>query len=199
MKALMEIIYSLPFIIGFFAGLIGMRIYQQVWCHYQNKHHPHPDGTPHKVGRISPRAVGALIVLGVTAYVLVQVKETEQHYIELGNEMWRCQAEFLDTMNTRTQITTENDRVSAEQRELLGEIQNLQTTWIERLMDPPPELEGSSLTDQRRVDYTRTVTRLYYDRITTLLKQVNQLNDHQLELERARADNPLPPPTCPRP
>ncbi|AXN53290.1 membrane protein [Mycobacterium phage Thonko] len=188
MQSVLTVIYSLPFLLGFVAGLIGMRAAQETRCRWLERHQPLPDG--------KRRRVGGLIAFGVLGYVLVQVGQTEQHYRDLGNEMRRCQIEFNTSLNKRAEITQENDRLSREQRDLFAELERLQAVWIGRLINLPPELIDLPQADVRVQDYGRTVTRIYQERAETLRGKVDAISKRQAELERERAANPLPPPSC---
>jgi hypothetical protein len=94
-----------------------------------------------------------------------------------------CVREFNDVLRTRVQITTENDEVSREQRELIYQ-------WIHGLIFPAdPATARLELDDPRREQDALELT------IRTD-KRFRELIEQQRGYERQRAENPLPPATC---
>ncbi|MGV0793002.1 hypothetical protein [Mycolicibacterium sp. XJ1819] len=93
-----------------------------------------------------------------------------------------CVREFNHVLRERASVTTQNDQISIEQRELIY-------TWIHALIFPPPDIAALHDNHPLRRDYALRLT------IATDMKFA-ELIEKQREYERVRAANPLPPPTC---
>ncbi len=198
MTNVLTVIYSLPFIVGALAGAVGMRLYQRHQCKVADKLHPLPDGRRRAVPGISRTWMGYLLSAAVLGYVLLQVGQTEAHYRELGDEMRRCQLEFQSALVARSRITSENDELSREQRDLLGEAVSAQALWLSRIVDLPDNIAALAPDDPRVQQYGQTVTRIYRERTDGIRERVLEISDRQAELQKQRAENPLPEPTCGR-
>lgn len=196
MTSVLGVIYSLPFVIGALVGAIGMKLYQRAVCRHLDKTHPLPVGRKRHAPEISRVWLGGLISLGVLGYVLLQVDQTERHYLSLGDEMRRCQAELQQNLIDRAAITTENDALSKQQRDLFVELDELQGVWLTRLITPPPDIAVLPPTDQRRQDYGITVTRGYNERASKLRAEARAIADRQVQLQVERDQRKYPPPTC---
>lgn len=196
MTSVLEVLYSLPFVVGALAGAVGMHLWQRAQCHHADKIHPLPGGRKRPPPRISPMWAGGLITVAVLGYVLLQVGQTERHYRELGDEMRRCQVEFQTALVARSKITAENDRLSREQRDLLAESDQAEALWISRIVDLPDDIAELPAGDERVTEYGRTVTRVYRERIDKINARVQEISDRQVQLEKERAANPLPEPSC---
>jgi hypothetical protein len=197
-NAVLETIYSLPFLIGLLVGMGGQRAYCLIKARRADKRHPLPGGGHRRVGGISMTWVGGLVAVGVLGYVLLQVDQTETHYRQLGDEMRRCQIEFNTALRARAAITTENDQLSREQRDLLAESDEAESTWISRLINLPEDIASLTPDDPRRQDYGQTITRVYFERATKINLRITAISDRQRQLDQERLDHPLPEPTCGR-
>lgn len=93
-----------------------------------------------------------------------------------------CVREFNQVLRERSKVTTENDQISIEQRELIYD-------WIHELLFPPPEIAKLPGSHPAREKWAIDLT-LKTD--AAFAKSIQQ----QRENEAHRAANPLPPPTC---
>lgn len=196
MSDVLSLFYSLPFVAGGLAGILGMKLYQRLQCRYQDRHHPLPDGAKHPVPSINRMFWGGLLTVAILGYVLLQVGQTEQHYRDLGSEMRRCQVEFMSALKARADISAENDKLSREQREYLAQSDQAEALWIDRLINLPPEIAALPSSDDRVQQYGRTITRIYFERIGKINEKIADVSKRQVELEQWRRDNPLPSPSC---
>jgi hypothetical protein len=93
-----------------------------------------------------------------------------------------CVREFNQVLRERAAVTTENDRLSIEQRKLIYD-------WIHNLIFPPPhiaELPGSHpVREKWAIGLTLETDKKFAESI-----------QQQRENDARRAANPLPPPTC---
>lgn len=115
--------------------------------------------------------VAVPFVFGLTMFVAVQNQQNAD-----------CVREFNHVLRQRSEITTENDSISLEQRQLLYD-------WIHSLVFPPPDIAGLDGADPRREKWALDLT------IETDHKFDESMRI-QRENEAERAAHPLPPPTC---
>jgi hypothetical protein len=111
------------------------------------------------------------LAVGVIAYMAVQTQTNAD-----------CVREFQQVLRERSQVTSENDRISTDQRELIY-------GWLHALIFPPSEVAMLDTHDPRRQEYALQLTRATDAKFAELIAQ-------QREFEQIRARNPLPPATC---
>jgi hypothetical protein len=93
-----------------------------------------------------------------------------------------CVREFNQVLRERSEITSENDKLSVEQRSLIYD-------WIHSLLFPPPEIASLPGSDPRREKWAISRTLETDESFKASIEQ-QRANDAR------RAANPLPPPTC---
>lgn len=111
-----------------------------------------------------------LVVL-LAAYMAVQNQQNAN-----------CVREFQQTLRERSAITSDNDRLSIEQRVLVYD-------WMHGLVFPPEDIAALPGSDPRREKYALDLTIATDKKFEASLEQ-------QRENDARRAANPLPPPTC---
>lgn len=190
------IVFSLPFLIGMLVGVVAQRGYCWAVAKYQDHTNPLPRGQRHRPAAINRVWLAGIVTFVVFGYILVQVNQTEEKYRTLARDVAACQREFNEALSKRSAISTENDRLSIEQRELLAEVDTAEAGWINQLINPPSDIAALELDDPRRQAWNIDVTRVYVERTQQLNEQVSRIATRQRELDRERADNPLPTPTC---
>lgn len=193
MTNVLGIIYSMPFFTGALAGMLIMRLYQRHQCKVADRLDPK---VKHYTPGLNRAWLGYALSLGVVGWVLLQVNSTENHYRQLATNVATCQREFNTALKARAAISTENDRLSREQRNLLAEFTVAESTWIDRIINLPPEIKDLERDDPRVQDYGQTVTRIYYERSARINAQISMIAARQVKLDQDRADHPLPEPTC---
>jgi hypothetical protein len=196
MTNVLELIYSIPFLAGGLVGALGMKLYQRAVCRHLDKTHPLPSGERRRIPGLSRTWLGGLLTFAVLGYVLLQVNQTEAHYRQLGDEMRHCQIEFNAALNARAAITTENDELSRQQRDLLAESDEAESIWIDRLINLPEDIAGLPSTDDRVQQWGKAVTRVYFERIGHINAKITAISDRQQQLEQDRRNHPLPEPSC---
>lgn len=195
MNGVLNTIYSAEFFIGAVSGAVMMKLYQRHHCRHLDKVAPLPGGRRHVPGVNIP-VLGVVLSVLALGYVLSQTQETEERYKGLADRVSSCQAVFQSNIAARSAITAENDRVSILQRDKLSALDALTGQWIDRLLNPPPHLAGTTLTDPGRQGYFLTVTRIYQEQAQKLRSEIDQLRDEATKLAEARAGHPIPEPTC---
>lgn len=95
-----------------------------------------------------------------------------------------CVREFNQVLRERSAVTSENDRISIYQRELVYQ-------WMHHLIFPPPDIAKLDINDPVRQQWAVQLT-------VETDKKFSASIAEQRENEAKRAANPLPPPTCGR-
>ncbi|AKF14280.1 hypothetical protein SEA_VINCENZO_18 [Mycobacterium phage Vincenzo] len=196
MTAVLELVYSFPFATGLVVGVVGQRAYAHGVAKYQDVHHPLPSGRHRKVPGISRVWVAGLVLLATLGYVLLQTGQTEAKYRGLARSMYDCQREFNQALKARSQITTENDRISTQQRDLFTALDEAAGTLVDRQLNPPADIAALPMDSPRRLAWNEDVARVYYQRTSKLRGQIADLRAEQTRLQHERAAHPLPEPTC---
>lgn len=196
MSNALAVVYSLPFVAGAVAGAGLMKLYQWHHCRHLDKLHPLPGGRKRRVPGISQQWWGGLVAIAVLGYVLLQVNQTEASYKKLAARIEACQTGLASAINVRADISTQNDALSVQQRDLLTELDDASGTWINRLINPPPDIAALDLNDPRRQAWGFDVTRVYYERATKLRQRISEIREEQSQLAEERNRRPMPAPSC---
>lgn len=115
--------------------------------------------------------IGVPLALGVMAYTAIQTQQSAD-----------CVREFQQVLRDRSSVTSSNDQLSIQQRQLLYE-------WMHNLVFPPPEIAGLPGTDPARERWAVALT-------VETDKEFRASLDQQRENDEFRAAHPLPPPRC---
>lgn len=110
-------------------------------------------------------------VLGLAMHMALQTQQNAD-----------CVREFNQVLRERSAVTSENDRLSIQQRTLIYD-------WIHNLIFPPPDIARLPGSDPAREKWAINLT-------VETDKQFRASIEQQRENEARRAANPLPPPTC---
>jgi len=111
------------------------------------------------------------LVIALAVYMAVQSQQNAD-----------CIRQFQQVIRDRASVTTENDKLSQQQRALLY-------TWIHSLVFPPPDIAKLPGADPVREKWAINLT-LETD------KKFRASLDEQRENDEFRAAHPLPPATC---
>lgn len=125
----------------------------------------------HKVLIIKWHYIAFPLVLGLASYMAVETQQSAD-----------CVREFQQVLRDRSTVTSENDRLSIEQRELIYE-------WIHNLIFPPPDIAELPGSDPRREAWAIALTEDTDKKFAESLEQ-------QRENDEYRLAHPLPPPRC---
>lgn len=115
--------------------------------------------------------IAAPLVIGITLYMANQTQTNAD-----------CVREFQQVLRDRSSVTSENDKLSQEQRQLIY-------GWIHNLVFPPPDIAKLDGTDPARERWAVDLT-LETD------KKFRASLDEQRDNDEYRAAHPLPPATC---
>ena len=198
MIAVLEIIYSTPFIVGLLVGVIAERSYSHARARWLDKRYPLSGRQHHLVAPISSMWIAGLVLTATLGYVLLQTNITETRYLRLVGDMEWCQHEFNSALAAQAAVMDEDNKLSRDQRKLLAERSQLESEWIEHLIEPPPDIAKLSDIDPRRIAWAADVTRIYFSHAAALDKQIDQVSEQHVIMDTERRNHPLPDPTCGR-
>lgn len=111
------------------------------------------------------------LTVGVVVFTAVQTQQNAD-----------CVREFNQVLRDRSSVTSENDQLSIEQRQLIYD-------WMHNLVFPPPDIADLPGTDERRERWALEIT------IETD-KRFRESLEKQRDNDEYRRAHPLPPPTC---
>ncbi len=180
-------LFTLRFGIGVLVGIVLQRLAAFAEARYQDHRFPLPAGRRRRIGTLSKVWVVGAVAVTVFAYSLVEMQRLAD-----------CQAEFGRVVAERSAITTENDRLSREQRDLLATFAEQESLWLADLLDPPPHIDGLPADNPLRQGYTVDRTRLFFDTAAGIRARIAAISRAQEDHAQQRARNPIPDPTCGR-
>lgn len=197
MTAVLDIVWSIPFIIGMFVGIIGQRLYCRMAARHADKVDPLPDGSKREPGGISRVWLGGLIAAATLVYILSQGQQTHDDTVALAQRTANCQADLIRSIARGREIGDENDALSVQQRELFAQLEELQGVWLTRLVAPDnAEIAALDQNNPRREAWAIDATIIYNERAAKLRADVRKIADRQAELASQRKMNELPSPRC---
>lgn len=174
MNNIMEAFSNLATVGGLIDVVIGFilaYIFNFIWCH---RHH--------KRAQVNWRYIGIAIGCIMIAFTSIQTQVAYNTAKKTAQEVRDCQREFNSALQARSQITSENDEVSQNQRRIVF-------NWIHSLIFPPEPYASMDPNDPRRQAFGISLT------IKTEHEFQASLN-YQDELQKARDTHQLPEPTC---
>ncbi|QPX62132.1 membrane protein [Mycobacterium phage Indlovu] len=197
MTNVLNIVWSLPFLIGMAVGIAGQRLYCRMRARHDDRVHPLPDGKKRDPGGINRMWIGGLIAAACVLYVLSQAQQTHDDTVRLSETTRQCQNDLIASIQRGREIQAENDDLSVRQRDLFADLEELQGVWLTRLVQPDnPEIAALDQNDPRRQHWAIDVTIVYNERAAKLRKEVRDITVRQAELAEQRTKNPLPSPRC---
>jgi hypothetical protein len=125
----------------------------------------------HRILIIQWKYIAVPLVLSIAAQMAFQNQQNAD-----------CVREFNQVLRDRSSVTSENDQISQQQRQLIYH-------WMHSLVFPPPQIARLPGDDPEREQWAINLT-LETDR------QFRESLDRQQEIDGFRAAHPLPPPTC---
>lgn len=162
--------------------------------------HDNDDGTYSLTKRfwLQVIIIGLLIVaIGLnTQRAYNRTERLNNELTALTNQTAHCMSELLTTINARSAITTENDKLSVEQRDALATANNAQNDWIASLLNPPRDIAVLPVNDQRRSDWGLMVTQEYFAKASVISKTISDSRTKQASLIKTRENHPFPEPDC---
>lgn len=186
----------------FLAGVIVGFVLSRAWCVVKvvwlDRIQPLPGGR-HR-SKWNAVAVDARWVAGAIGalFMVWSVVTTQQNADEnqrIAASVQRCNAELIAAINGSREVTTDNDRLSQAERDLLAEGSRLGREWLGSLLDPPPDVDRLAPADPARQRYIVERTRIYFDQIGDVNRGISAVHAEQLRNQESRPA--LPDPSCP--
>lgn len=176
----LDIVYSLPFLLGAIVGLVLDRIIKCAEAKWLDKHRPNPDGTKHRPAGYSRTYVAGLAAAMVLGYVMLTMIRTEERYENLAQEVSDC-----------AQIAAQNDDLSMRMREWFLKRDETESAWLKRLVAPDdPEIATLKLDDPRRQEWGRVVSIIYNEEAAKINAEIRAIQDEQNRLVAERQAKP---------
>lgn len=196
MSNVLEIVWSLPFLLGITAGVLGYHCFAKARCRWRNKHRPRADGKPWRAPGVNRTVWGGLVAAGAVLYVLSQAQQAHDETVALSARTRTCQNALIASIVDNRKISAVNDDLSVRQRDLFSLIDDAGAQWIDRLLNPPADIAALGPQDPRRQQYNIDATRHYFDRVGKYRAEVSKISEQQHVLAEERSKHLLPDPNC---
>lgn len=186
-------------LVGFILGLLAQRGYCYGRAWWLNRHRPLPGGRRRHATRLDLNLVGRAIALCVVAYCVFATQSNADEVRDLNKATRECQRQFFAALTARNNLTSENDQLSLEQRELLSDANDAQNSWLRDLLAPTrSEIAALDVNDPVRQRYALERTEVYFETTNQITAKIAALQAEQRRIFDARQQHPLPEPTCGR-
>lgn len=166
-------------IFGYVAGIASYWL----WCKYK-----------HKKFYINWRYVGIILGLCVMTFTSIQTNVAYNLAAKTAVETKECAKVFQEALIKSRDITTVNDKLSVDQRNLLAEKDRLETEFWMKVLAPPEPIGSMDINDPVRQTYGLAVLKEYTVASAKLESKIQDITDQQIKLAESRP--PLPDPTC---
>ena len=196
MVDLLGVLYSWPFAVGLVAGVAGRRLYCYSRARWLDQHAPLPGGEHHNPGHLNRVWVGGLVAVAIMGYSVLKVQETQDRTLELTHQLAVCNNEFNEALRARSNISTQDNNLSTQISDIRSQIDDSTGNWINRLINPPPDIAGLPAAAERRLEWNHDVTVVYFQRTGHLRDEIAKIVEQRKALQEERANSPLPDPRC---
>jgi hypothetical protein len=193
---ILDMIYSIPFFSGAVIGLIFQRGWNRYKAHWEDVHHPNPDGTCHYPDQISRVWLAGLVLALSLGYVLMTAQVTHDQTIALTKRVAQCWQESYQSTRAQIKLNAENDLISRQQQELQRNYDRATSDWLKALVNPPGTLSTMDPNGPERRAWGLQITAEYQGKLDDLGKQSDSLVQRRNALDIERAQHPLPESTC---
>jgi hypothetical protein len=195
---LLEHVYSWPFFCGAVAGSVLWKLYCRTKAHYEDRHHPLPDGQKHTQARMSRVWLAGLSAALSLGYVLLITGHIEERTERLNTAVARCWSESYKSAKAQIDLNAQNDGISRQQQSLQREYDEETSSWLKDIIHPPGELSEQPTNSPERQAYNLARTLEYQGKLDNLGHQFDDLVNKRKVLDEQRAMHPLPEATCGR-
>lgn len=193
----LHLIFSLPFLLGFIAGMAAY--WGFLWEHsrWRNKHDPLPGGKRWPLGGLNATYISIAVVLAVIGYIVMSTQDTHDQTLALAKDVSDCQTEFNTQMAARSLISGQDAELANRQLELRAEGGDARDEWLARILNPPADIAAQPPGDPLRAQWNYDMTKEYADKTLALSLQIKGLLDQRRKLKADRESHPLPTSNCP--
>jgi hypothetical protein len=209
-------LWSWSFLAGLVAGFVLNRAYCLAKTCWLERHRPLPDGRHRSKWRalsIDRRYVIGLLAIAFLGWSVITTsdnaadnKRNAEQAAAFAERVKNCQSQLIAAINASRQVTAENekissdnDRLSREERSLLADGQRALVEWVGNLVNPSdPNVRNLDVNDPVRQQYGIDVSRAFFERAGRLNERIVAIHDEQDRNDAARpaARPPLPDPDC---
>lgn len=196
LSEILDTIYSVPFFSGAIGGLVFNRLYSKYKAHWEDKHHPLPDGMCHYPAQISKIWLAGLILMLSMGYILLTAQKTHDQTIALNQQVARCWQESYQSTRAQIRINAENDVISRQQQGLQRDYDRATSDWLKALVNPPEPIGSMDPGSAERRAWGLQITSEYQNRLNDLGVKSDDLVNQRNDLDAERRKHPLPENTC---
>lgn len=193
---ILQVVYSLPFLVGAIAGSVLWKLYCRQKARVLDRRYPLPDGARHYAAHMSRVWVAGLIAVGGLGYVLLTAQTTQDQTLRLTHNVARCWKESYDAAKAQIEINGENDGISRKQQNLQRDYDRATSEWLKALVNPPGDLADESTNSPARQAYGLQLTAQYQAAINRMGAQFDALVNERAALDAKRQAHPLPETSC---
>lgn len=198
MLKMLEMIYSLPCLIGAVGWQIIWKLSLHSRARWLDVHHPLPDGQKHCVERMSRVWLAGLCAAFSVGYVLLATARAEEHTHELNRAVVHCWSESYQNTVAQIEINRQNDLVTRKQQDLQRQFDIDTSNWLKKLVSPPGDLASQPTNSPARQQYGIQVTTVYQAELDDLGRQFDDQVKQRESLDQQRKEHPLPEAKCGR-
>lgn len=187
-------------VLNFFMGMLATYVLQVGWARYKNWKRDGESPLPRlrlpKLSRRSTVWLAVVLVVGGSIGLGVQSYQTDRAVRDLTLQTQDCYRQFSETLNARSSIAKEDTAVFRQQRDALAANDAAMFVWLSTLLSPPPEIAALPPNDQRRRDWSISVTRDFNKVMISSQRIIGEAHQREVVSDKERLDHPLPQPTC---
>lgn len=196
MLYVLQTIYSLPYLTGAATVALLWPLYCRQKAHWQNVHHPLPDGGKHYAAHISRIWLAGLAAVFSLGYILLTAQTTQNQTIGLAKSVADCWRQSYQSTKAQIDLNAQNDGISRQQQAIQREYDRATSALVEDLVTPPSAIAALSPNDLVRVAWKTQRTADYQRQINDLGSHFDDLVNQRVDLDKQRAMHPLPESTC---
>lgn len=191
---ILQIVYSLPYLIGAVSGALLWKLYCKQKARWEDRYDP--DGAPHYANHVSRVWVAGVIAVGGLGYVLLTAQTTQNRTLQLTDNVARCWRESYQSTKAQIDINRQNDLISRQQQGLQRDYDRATSDWLKDLVNPPGDLMNQSTNSPARQVWGLQRTAQYQTVLNDLGAKSDDLVKQRAQLDAERAQHPLPEATC---
>jgi hypothetical protein len=182
-------------ILNFLMGMLTMYVLRLGFVRYRGNR-PMPKITIPKIDRRITLGLAIVLIILGSLFVGIQSYQTDRDIRDLTLETQQCYREFATGIEANRKLARENEMLSRQQRTALADTQGALYIWLNKLLNPPPDIALLPTTDQRRRDYNLTISHEFNQTLSQNSKIIADSRAQELVNDEERKQHPLPEPTC---
>ncbi len=193
MTSILCLFYNWSFATGLVTGVIFTHIYRLWHCRQLDRMEPQIKHKPPGVNRM---VVAGLITFALMGYILLKAQQTQDITIKTNDRLKTCTVEFQRALKYRSDISAQDVEVSNKISDVRSEQDEALGRFLERRLNPPPEIAAMDVNDPRRVQWKDDITFIYAENQAKLRKKIDDLVEDRKRLLDERSKHPIPEVKC---